>query len=176
MKYLDRPTIIFLYPSFIPERVAKSKLYWNHSLWKGCDTVYLKFPLPLSDTMAEKHLENLTQLLAAFRNPIMIGSYIGAWWIANICNRPNNLKAAVLVEPIADDYFDPLINTTYKYTFMYHKPVLMGSTKVLVCSSDKYSRVSNHYKGISYFLDFGILRPKNYDACLTFIKEWIEVI
>ena len=98
MTYEDRKTLIFLYPSLITERVAKSKFYWKHSLWSDYDTVYLRSPLPKSDRMAEKYLEELTKLISVFRKPIMIGGYIGAWWIANLANRNNNLKAGVLVE------------------------------------------------------------------------------
>jgi hypothetical protein len=178
MNYSKKKTLIFLCPLLAPERVAKSKYYWNSSLWNDYSTIWIETKLPKSDVMVERHLNELTNFINLFQNtdPIMLGNSIGAWWIANLASRKTNLKAAVMINPIADDYYDPLINATFKYSILSQKPSLQGPTKILVASSDKSSRVAKHFSGVPYLLDFNLFRPKNYHSCLSFIKDWLEVL
>jgi hypothetical protein len=178
MNFLKKKTLIFLCPLLIPERVAKTKYYWNSSLWSNYDTIWIKTKLPKSDVMVEHHLNDLTNFVNLFQNsePIIFGNSIGAWWIANLACRKSNLKAAVMLNPILDDYYDPFINTTFKYNILRQTPELKGPTKVLVAAQDKSSKIAKHFNGVPYLLDSDLFRPKNYSNCLSFIKDWLEVL
>lgn len=171
-----KKTIFFLSPFLITESVAKSKLYWNHSLWGEYNTVYIRSKLPKSDNMVKKELNRLNNLINLFPNVILIGNSLGAWWAGNLACQPSNIKAVVLIDTIINDDYNVLINATQKYSIMHRIPYISGPTKILACATQSHSCVHRHFNAIPYLLDNGFFRAKNYESCLNFTKDWIEVI
>lgn len=171
-----KKSIFFLSPFLVTESLAKSKLYWNHSLWNDYNTVYIRSKLPKSDNMVQKELDRLHNLINLFPNVILIGNSLGAWWAGNLACQPSTIKAIVLIDPIINDQYNFLINATAKYSFMFKDPYIAGPTKALVCANQSHHNVSKHFKAIPYLLDDAVFRSKNYKACLNFTKDWLEVI
>lgn len=167
-------TLIFLSPPLVPECISKSKWYWNHSLWKEFNTVYLSCKIPLSDAMVTTHLEELDNFTSLFPDPILVGNYMGSWWGANLACRLNKLKGLILFNPFSDHFYHPLMNATENFNFLLKTPLVFGPSKVLVYSVLPDNRISNHFNSILYSIKAFDFAPNiNH---LDFMKDWLEII
>lgn len=177
--------ILFISGWGVPKLLAKSRFGWDDSMWSDYNRIYLPTVTPKSDAMVREHLATLENVINSYDNPIVMGSGLGGWWLANLACQPNvRMKKIVLFNILTDLSGYAIFNASPVFYPYNRMPYLTGPHKVLIChaNEDVWAGYPNNiyklvekFNGIEYKLTGGHFIQQNHKPCLNFIKDWLEI-
>lgn len=179
-------TIIFLNGIGCPITLAKSPFVWHDSQWTEYNRIYQYSRVPTSDTMVERELSRLSQLISQYDNPIIAGHSLGAWWAANLACRPSvSMDRMVLFSPLGTANTYPIFNVSNRYdpAQLHPNPEIVGPHKSLVFYGNMDIIVPHKthalplikkFQPTTYVLKGGHFLQANHLQSIQFMKEWIE--
>lgn len=180
-------TIIFLSGWRLPEFVSKSSLFFNDSFWKGYNRVYYKSKSPISDQMVNQELSNLVELINNYKDTVVIGHSLGAWWAANLaCHPQTKINKLALWTPLGNTKDFPIFNLTTiqepinKITNIHN--IGINKTFITYAKYDLIVPYKNHaiplinkFNATSLSLNGGHTWQKDHNKGLLQLKQWIEL-
>lgn len=178
-------TIIFISGWSISPWLAKSILFWNDSVWKNYNRVYISSKTPTSDRMVQEELNNLSNIINQHTNVILAGHSLGAWWAANLaCETRNAIEKLVFWTPLSDVDTYPIFTASEKYHPMNKVPNsnILGKKNSLLFEA-KYDLIVPpehhchdllyHFDAYKYTLYGGHALQLNHKKGLQFMRSWI---
>jgi hypothetical protein len=177
--------IVFMPGWGVPKFITKSRFGWDDAMWSGYNRVYLPTLAPKSDAMVHRHLSYLKNVINSYDNPIVMGSGLGAWWLANLACQPEiKMKKIILFNPFINLNDYAIFNASPKY-YPYNRITgFTGPHKVLICHAHEdiwaagpveIYKLMNKFNAIDYKMKGGHFIQDDHKPCLEFIKDWIEI-
>lgn len=182
---MSNKTLIFLSGFAVPNWLSKSHFVWDDYFWKDYQRIYIPSKTPISDNMVSRELDNLSNIINKYNNPVVIGQSLGGWWAANLGCQPNvNINKLVLWTPVCHADYYPIFNITKRHNPLLKTNAIQGPHKVLISYAYNdwlvpYEQhalpLLNKFGGMIYRLNGGHWLQKNHKFGLSFMKEWIEL-
>lgn len=180
-------TIIFLSGFIVPKFVSKSNWFFEEGFWKGHRTVFYGSKTPTSDSMVEREMYNLMDLINNHPGAHVIGHSLGCWWAANLaCHPQTKMNKMVLWTPLGIAGVFPMFRVSAKYEPFYGTPnrnncgpdktlVVYAKNDLIVPWKAHAHPLIGQFNAEELSLNGGHLWQSDHKEKLILTKNWLEL-